>query len=199
MLNEGKIILTDIILRTNRKDKSPLDSSLRVREAAPKNIINQFAFNDSIIKIIQTNQSIKYIFFTAQGSKGNTPAGWFFEMLRDNSINHEVIKQFPSAMELHLFDIKYYLFFLPTPSSQRSLAFTKDRRHPLLKNYIEENNTKLYLDLKILEFDKERFSTSQKDSLKEMRENFVRELWIQFIGKKNYQYDGGNPHHTKSE
>ncbi|MDR3695610.1 hypothetical protein [Mucilaginibacter sp.] len=196
MLEAENILLTDVVYRTNRFDNgkrnpySPNDSALFNR-AAEIDVLNQFLLNEDILSWLILCTNIEAIYFTAQGTIGKTPGRWFKQLLTNAGIQFEPFQETSNAVKYriningHSRVIK--LFFLPTPSSYRSLSFTANRRHPMFENYLASHYRQFYLELQDQGF---ICNENQRERLTTHRADFMRLWWIQYLKEKCVSFNG---------
>ncbi|MGF7039110.1 hypothetical protein [Mucilaginibacter lappiensis] len=196
LIEDKNILLTDIIFRTNRFDNSasgpysPNDSALFNR-SAQQNVIEQFSLNADMLEWLKLATNISCIYFTAQGTKGKTPGGWFDSLLSNSNIQYEEFHRQDNAVKYRISlngQVRVIkLFFLPTPSSSRSLAFTKSTRHNMFSNYLESHHQEFYKELRDVDFVMNQF---HKDRLKEHRLVFKKLWWYQYLMNNSVYFDG---------
>jgi len=197
-LEQHGILLTDVISRTNRfamKDDLPspfsTDDSALLNLSAERHVVDQFALNQDVIDWLIKAVNIDSLYFTAQGLSGKTPGGWFHQILNRHNIEFEVLYQSSNAMKyrMRLNDrIRVFkLFYLPTPSSYRSLAFTIGRQHPMFVNYLMSHHPTFYQSVVANNFDLDK---TKKSMLTSHRNTFIQLWWKQYLLRQNVYFDG---------
>jgi len=196
ILENYNILLTDIIFRTNRFQNipadpySPFDSSLLNRNAENEVLI-RFSLNTELIDWLSLAANVNSIYFTAQGVDNKTPGGWFNQLLSSANVNFTTFNQNASAVNYQIIlngqQRIFKVFYLPTPSSSRSLAFTDKRRHQMFGNYLASHCPELYKALQNRDF---KSNPHQRTALKQHRKSFLKLCWNQFVIHKNVHFNG---------
>ncbi len=188
----NRILVTDVIRCTNRWKEdnrfSPEDAALFNRKATQE-IKSKFEFNYEIIKIIKSSPNLNSIYFTAHGQFGKNPAGWFFEMFDEKKFVYRCIGSYKHAKK---YDSKEFgnrqldFYFLPTPSSYRSLNFnkTKDPHKGLFKFVEKKNKTFVEKD----DSGNYGFQKLDQETRTKLRDEYLKELWQELVKNRNHQY-----------
>ena len=190
LLIQNQFLITDVIFKTNRIGENSEDSDLWV-ETNNDFVIQNRSLNTDIIRILNRNIDIKYLYFTSTILNGNSPFGWFRELFGNNlqfRILHEVENRVISA-SLLINGREYIAFFLPSPAGNgtRGLHFNLQRTQIFI-NYIQSVDLDFYEEIDLLPL-RER-SSAQKNRLTQLRNDFLIESWRQVIVNKNIYFDG---------
>lgn len=190
LLIQNRFLITDIVFKTNRIDENSEDSELWV--PSNDNFVNENrSLNTDIIRILNRNIGIKYLYFTSTVLNGNSPFGWFRELLGDGClyrIIHEVENRVISA-SITINEREYIAFFLPSPAGNgtRGLHFNR-KRTQIFVNYLQSVDPDFYNEINLLATSDR--NTDQKTRLTQLRNNFLIESWRQVIVNKNRYFNG---------
>ncbi len=198
-LEENGILLTDIVECTNRysikkgnpNPYSPSDTAL-MNINANAEVRQRFKLNSRIIDWLKQCRNIDAIYFTAQGESGKCPAGWFYQMTDDAGIIlREVNRVENRSVKIHFanpINREITLFFLPTPSSSRSINMSANRPpHQMFYNYLNDMDPNFLRTIEDANFE---ITGDNKSRLSVFRKNFVMEWWFEFVRLKNKGYSG---------
>lgn len=203
ILENSNTILTDVIFQTNRfiitagveMPFSPSDAAL-FNEDAFNEVIDQFLYNTQILEWLINAENINNIFFTAKYLMGGkNPGAWFQDMLQENNYQIEVLDQTTFTQSWRIlnteigFDRHVTLFFLPTPSSMRTIPLTPNHQHPFLINYIIDDDQNFYNEIFNQGF---HLTPDQKEIISQYRVSLVQEWWRQYLVYNNVAFDGSH-------
>jgi hypothetical protein len=83
-LHENKLLISDVILQTNRNGTESGDSDLRKTVNVEQYIIEQFQLNEGLIDFIMNFPSLTNLYFTAKPNGTNSPFSLFQEICGDD-------------------------------------------------------------------------------------------------------------------
>ncbi len=190
LLIENNFLITDVIYKTNRNGERSEDSELWF-ETDSDFINNNRSLNSEIIRILNRNSKIKYLYFTSTVLNGKSPFGWFIEIFGSNisfNILQEVENRVISA-SLVINNRDYIAFFLPSPAGNgtRGLHFNI-KRTQIFVNYLQSIDQHFFDEINLLR--PEERTPAQKERLTQLRNSFLTESWRQVIVHKNCYFDG---------
>lgn len=201
VLEDNNTILSDVIKKTNRhcinngevKHFSPNDNAL-MNNQANNEVKRQFELNNELLDWIIKSENLKSIYFTSQKSKsGKSPGGWLHKLLLNNNITLRLLFENDNVIQYEMtnkdkFKRVVNLFFLPTPSSKRSIALGVTRQHPMFVNYLNSLVPEL---LEILQNQNFIQNPIQKEQIKTHRENFIQLWWRTYLLDHDMFFNGG--------
>jgi len=190
LLIENNFLITDVLYKTNRNGERSEDSQLWVHTDNDF-VYNNRLLNTDIIRILNRNTKIKYIYFTSTLLNGNSPFGWFNEIFGGNilfTILQEVENRVVSA-SITINHKEYIAFFLPSPAGNgtRGLHFNINRTQ-IFVNYVKSIDRHFFEEINLLT--PEERTKTQNERLTKLRNSFLIESWRQVIVDKNINFDG---------
>lgn len=201
LLEDNSVLLTDVIFKSNRykieKGRknlfSPADDALMNKNASLE-VVAQFELNNDIIDWLIRSSNICSIYFTAQKAVvGKNPGGWFHSIFSGSNTQLQLLSETSNALRYRFsnpsvkINRDITLFFLPTPSGSRSIAFTALRRNPMFVNYLNSVNPQFCQTLA-----GQNFVTTQiqGEQLKNYRIEFLKVWWRRFLVEKDWRFEG---------
>ncbi|MFC6998087.1 hypothetical protein [Rufibacter roseus] len=188
-LQSNDLLITDVILRTNRRKKSSEDSNLWITDdGVNQNIKDNLQLNYNLRNTLERFPTINNLYFTANGIDGKSPFGWF-RSLFDNLEIHEprVIGGRTWGFTCIVENRTYKVFLLPTPKT-RGIHFTDNRRVEMFANFLQSTNIELYISIDNVP--QSLWTPMQKYELTEAREEFLIECYRQALVLNNLDFTG---------
>lgn len=205
-LEDNNFILTDVIKKTNRffiekgieKPLSSNDTAL-FNKKVTADILKQFELNNEIIEWIIKGQNIKSLFFTAQkttkeGKKQDKSiCKWFYELLENNNVALTLLFENSNSIQYRMDNPNkglsrvITLFFLPTPSSYRTITLGIKKQHPMFLKYLKSAAPDLLIEIQKQLYHQNKI---QIDKIKKHREDFIQLWWQKYLVHQDMNFDG---------
>ncbi|MBL0200340.1 MAG: hypothetical protein IPP81_09220 [Chitinophagaceae bacterium] len=198
ILEDNNILLTDIVESTNRcfiengiqNPYSSADTAL-MNATANAEVRQKLKLNIRIVKWLERCRNIDSIYFTARGESGKCPTGWFYKMLNAAGVVTRIVHRYDSCVTFYFgepINREITLFFLPTPSSSRSINMNANRPpHQMFYNYLNDMDPDFLRTIEDANF---QITGDNKSKLAIARNNFIIEWWFEFVRVKNKDYNG---------
>ena len=188
LLERNDLIITDVLYQTNRTLESSSDIDLMIN--GDNNFVNQnLSLNYSLLDIINENQEIDNLYFTATGLNGRCPFGWFRQFfdaeLRFTQINNDGFNQW--GLNCIINNRHFNVFMLPTPKP-RGIHFTDNQRHFAFVNYLQNIDIELYNLIENLPM--ANWNRAVRNLLTNYRKQFLIETYRQAFIEKNLFFNG---------
>lgn len=190
LLVNHKFLITDVVYKTNRKAEGSEDDDLWV-QTENEFVVQNRSLNTGLVDLLNRNEKIKYLYFTATVLVGKSPFGWFQDIFGD-ALQYQIVQQVEKRIVSASLTINgrgYTAFFLPSPAGNgtRGLHFN-NQRTKIFVNYLQSVNPEFYAEIDPIP-EKER-TIQQKERLTQLRKDFLIENWRQLIELKNTNYNG---------
>lgn len=188
-LNRNNLLMTDVISQTNRNEFGDEDSNLWIENGAPQFVINNLSKNHQLTNIINRYPSIENLFFTATGTNGKSPFGWFRDIFGNNLTigQQRLIDGRTWGLICNINGRQLRAFLLPTPKA-RGIHFTDNRRTLMFVNYLQSIVPDFYNEIENIP--QNQWTQHQKDTLKALRHNFLVEAYRQALVQNNLDFNG---------
>ncbi|MBW7941456.1 MAG: hypothetical protein H3C64_03430 [Candidatus Kuenenia stuttgartiensis] len=193
LLNHNKLLITDVVYRTNRKGESSTDDSLLISRGAVGFIVQNMSLSNSIRDILEQQTAIRHLFFTATSLTGKSPFGWFrklFNITQQQIVHVWQTGNTTTALELSLFGRTFTAFLLPTPAgnSGRGIHFSDDSRNQLFSNYIQHVNPDFYAQITAIR--KANRNQQQQELLTQYRKELILNWYRSALVHRNPAFNG---------
>lgn len=188
-LNRNNLLITDVIRQTNRNEFGDEDSNLWIIDGAPQFIVDNLSKNQGLTNIIERYPSIENLYFTATGTNGKSPFGWFRDIFGNNLTTGQqrIIDGRTWGLVCNINGRQLRAFLLPTPKA-RGIHFTDNQRTLMFVNYLQSTIPDFYNEIEnILQNQR---TVEQKETLKTARHNFLVEAYRQAFVENNLDFDG---------
>jgi len=186
LLENNKLLISDIIFQTNRLNESAADSHLMIDNNVNNFISENLLLNDGILNIIEKNKNIKNLFFTAKGLTGKCPFGWFRSMF-ENNLEIVNINDQNNRFNCIINGREFNVFLLPTPKP-RGIHFTDNQRNVEFSNYMQSIDIEFFNIIDGLP-EAER-NNQQRNYISQLRLNFIVECYKQAFVHNNLNFNG---------
>jgi hypothetical protein len=195
LLFEHRILISDSIFRTNRKEESADDTDLMLQTDLAY-LKGGLSLNTGLIQLLNENKQIQNIYFTSTeiGNKG--PFYWFkkifdgyiavsnFFYVADRAWSAEAIITLANGESRN-----FRLFFLPTPKA-RGLHWAKQKTL-MFGNYMKHYGSAFFREIDVLS--KDQHTSFQTRKLAELRVLMLTTCYQQAMVYGNLHFDGSNP------
>jgi G:T/U-mismatch repair DNA glycosylase len=191
LLTKHRFLITDVLHKTNREEENAEDNYLW---AGTNNdfVLNNRSLNYQIEQLLEDNQNINYLYFTATVLNRKSPFGWFRAIFQ-NQLEYNIIQQVadrPISAEIQINKRKYIAFFLPSPASNgtRGLHFTDNSRTEIFVNYMESEDIDFYNEINNLP--KANRTQEQVRTLTNLRKTYLIQHYTEVLQNKNDHFNG---------
>jgi len=198
LLTDHRLLISDVVCRTNREKESSEDSALMNRKATTVSYVAQgLSLNYSLIEMLVDHPGIKNLYFTASSTQGNSPYSWFKQIASSRSAyEFKELATFPVGLEkkfsieISLLNRKFTVYLLPTPAGKfgRGIHFTDSRKHEVFCNYMNSVDPVFYSSIKNTLKVERSEETIKK--LSQHRQSLFLEIYRQAIVLNNNTYSG---------
>lgn len=186
LLENNKLLISDVIFQTNRLNESAADSDLMINENINEFIADNLKLNIDILNIIDENKNIKNLFFTAKGLTGKCPFGWFRSIFQNNIeiVNLNIQN---NRFNCIINGREFNVFLLPTPKP-RGIHFSDNQRNQEFSNYIQSVDLEFFNIIN--ELPEANRTNQQKKYISQLRLNFIVECYKQALIYNNLNFNG---------
>lgn len=185
LLENNKILITDVIKSTNRTNYSANDTDLW-KQSDDVYLNENRLLNHDMINLLNQCKKIKFLYFTAQKA-----FEWFTQIIGNVVIiDSFLVNNNLISMSISIGPENYTAFFLPSPSSNgnRRIPFTDNNRLQTFVNYLNDNHPAFFNEIENVP--QANRTMDQEQMLTKFRNNFIVECWRQAIVHCNPYYDG---------
>lgn len=194
MLYENRLLISDSLYRTNRKNQSSEDIALMIQSEV--DYVNEIqSVNFALKDQLRENTTIESIYFTSTSLGAKSPYGWF-RLIFGNQIQiHSLflvgIRTWSAKATICFADNdvrNYNLFFLPTPKT-RGIHWSK-KRTLMFENFLKAQHNEFYQEINHIPVN--LHLPRQVERLSELRSDFLIECYRQALIFSNLKFDGSN-------
>jgi len=195
LLFEHQILISDSLLRTNRKEESAEDTDL-MSPTDLDYVNNGLSVNTALFQLINENKQIQNIYFTSTeiGNKG--PFYWFKKIfdghITVSNFFYVANRAWSAKATIKFADGKtrnFKLFFLPTPKA-RGLHWAKQKTL-MFGNYMNYYDSTFFKEIDALSKDEHTLVQTRK--LAQLRVLMLTTCYQQAMLYGNLHFDGSNP------
>lgn len=183
-LNRNKILITDVIRQTNRREEKSGDIDLLIATNVNDWIQENFMLNHQLPRLLNKHKKVENLFFTSQKTTGNSPFGLFQEIFGEDL---RIIEDKYFGKICAINNTHYNCFLLPTPKP-RALHFTDTNRSVLFVNYMRSVDNDFLIE--ISRINKVNRSSPQTEKLTKLRKDCLIECYKQAFVFNNLDFDG---------
>lgn len=187
-LEQNNLLITDVLVQTNRNGLGSEDTDLFVSAGANDFILQNLKLNHGIRNILEVQPQLTSIYFTSTVLSGKSPFGWFKEIFTDfQLVKQNVIAGRTWSIIGMIKNRKYNIFLLPTPKP-RGVHFSDERRVQMFVNYMASTVPEFYAVISTIKMKKRTAAQSKK--LSELRVEFLVECYRQAFIESNLNFTG---------